>query len=65
MSVIFDNADLFWSGMRTTISLTLVSALAALVLGVLRAACRVSPVIVSRLARSGQRRSSRKASAFA
>ena len=44
MSVLIDNADRFWSGMLTTLSLTAASGLLALVLGVLLAACRVSPV---------------------
>ena len=44
MDVVFDNFDVFVDGFRTTISLTLLSALGALVLGTLIAAMRVSPV---------------------
>jgi len=51
--VILDNADLFWSGMKTTLTLTAASAVLALVLGVLLAACRVSPVPSLRLPAAG------------
>ena len=44
MSVIFDNLDLFGRGMATTITLTLASGIIAVVLGLLLAAFRVSPV---------------------
>ncbi len=44
MSVIFDNFDRFRDGMLTTLSLTVVSAVLALLLGTVLAACRVSPV---------------------
>lgn len=53
MTVIIDNADLFWNGMKTTLSLTIASAVLALVLGVLLAACRVSPVPSLRLPAAG------------
>ena len=44
MDVVFDNFDVFVDGFRTTVSLTLLSAVGALVLGTLIAAMRVSPV---------------------
>ena len=44
MSVIFDNLDLFGRSMATTLTLTLASGLIAIVLGLLLAAFRVSPV---------------------
>ena len=44
MSTLFDNLDLFVSGFRTTLVLFLVSGLAALVLGTIIGAMRVSPV---------------------
>jgi glutamate transport system permease protein len=44
VQVIFDNLDLYWSGFRTTLSLTLISAAIALVLGTILGAFRVSPV---------------------
>ncbi len=44
MDVVFDNVDVFVDGFRTTISLTLLSAVGALLLGTLIAAMRVSPV---------------------
>ena len=44
MNVVFDNLDLFLEGMRTTVSLTLLSYVAAFVIGVVVAAFRVSPV---------------------
>ncbi|HWC10058.1 MAG TPA: amino acid ABC transporter permease [Acidimicrobiales bacterium] len=44
MNVVFDNLDVFVAGMRTTVSLTLVSFAAAFVIGVVVAAFRVSPV---------------------
>ena len=44
MDVVFDNLDVFVDGFRTTISLTLLSAVGALLLGTLLAAMRVSPV---------------------
>lgn len=53
MKVIFDNADQFWAGMQTTLSLTAASALLALVLGVVLAAFRVSPVPSLRIPAAG------------
>ncbi len=44
MDVVFDNLDVFVKGFRTTVSLTLLSAVGALLLGTLIAAMRVSPV---------------------
>ena len=44
MDAVLDNLDVFVDGFRTTISLTLLSAMGALVLGTLIAAMRVSPV---------------------
>ncbi|MEY2569733.1 MAG: glutamate transport system permease protein [Acidimicrobiaceae bacterium] len=44
MDVVFDNLDVFGAGMRTTVSLTLLSFATAFVIGIVVAACRVSPV---------------------
>lgn len=44
MDVVFDNLDVFLKGMHTTVSLTLLSYGAAFVIGIVVAACRVSPV---------------------
>lgn len=44
MDVVLDNRDLFLAGMRTTVSLTLLSYAAALVIGTVVATFRVSPV---------------------
>jgi glutamate transport system permease protein len=44
VDVVFDNFDVFVDGFRTTVSLTLLSAVGALLLGTLIAAMRVSPV---------------------
>lgn len=44
MDVVFDNLDVFFAGLRTTVSLTLLSYAAALVIGIVVAACRVSPI---------------------
>ncbi len=44
MDVVFDNFDVFVDGFRTTVSLTLLSAVGALLLGTVLAAMRVSPV---------------------
>ena len=44
MDAVLDNLDVFVDGFRTTISLTLLSAMGALLLGTLIAAMRVSPV---------------------
>ena len=52
MEVVLDNLDLFLRGMRTTVSLTLTSYAIAFVIGVVVAACRVSPIPPLRLAGS-------------
>ena len=44
MDVVFDNLDLFLRGIRTTVSLTVLSYVAAFVIGTVVAAFRVSPV---------------------
>ncbi|MBA2608705.1 MAG: amino acid ABC transporter permease [Actinobacteria bacterium] len=44
MQLVLDNLDVFLVGMRTTATLTLVSFAVAMVIGVLLAACRVSPI---------------------
>lgn len=44
MDVVLDNLDLFLRGMRTTVSLTVLSFAAALVIGTVVAAFRVSPI---------------------
>ena len=44
MSAVLDNADLYWSGFRTTLSLALLSGVLALVLGTVLGAFRVSPI---------------------
>ncbi len=44
MNTVVDNLDLYLAGFRTTVSLTLLAAVGALVLGTLIAAMRVSPV---------------------
>ncbi len=44
MDVVLDNLDSFGRGMRATASLTVLSFAVALVIGVVVAACRVSPV---------------------
>lgn len=44
MGVLFDNLDVFWAGLRTTAALTGLSFMLALLIGVVLAACRVSPV---------------------
>lgn len=44
MSAVFDNVDLYWEGFRTTLTLTLLAAAIALVLGTILGAFRVSPV---------------------
>ncbi len=53
MDAIIDNADGFWSGIQTTLTLTAASALVAVLLGVALAACRVSPVPSLRLPAAG------------
>ena len=50
MDVVFDNLDVFAEGMRTTVSLTLLSFAVAFVIGIVVAACRVSPVPPLRIA---------------
>lgn len=44
MDAVLDNLDLFARGLRTTVLLTLLSFGAALVIGTVAAACRVSPI---------------------
>lgn len=44
MGLVLDNLSLYWEGMRTTIALTLLSFVAAFILGVVIAGFRVSPV---------------------
>jgi glutamate transport system permease protein len=44
VDLVLDNLDLFVRGMRTTVSLTVLSFALALVIGIVVAACRVSPV---------------------
>ena len=44
MDVVLDNVGVFVDGFVTTVTLTLLSALGAIVLGTIIAACRVSPV---------------------
>lgn len=44
MDVVVDNLDLFWKGMRVTVSLTLLSYAAAFVIGTVIAGFRVSPI---------------------
>lgn len=44
MNEVLDNLDVFVRGFRTTVSLTLLAAIGALILGTLIAAMRVSPV---------------------
>jgi glutamate transport system permease protein len=44
MNDVLDNLDVFLRGFRTTVSLTLLAAIGALILGTLIAAMRVSPV---------------------
>jgi len=53
VDAIIDNADGFWSGIQTTMTLTAASALVAVLLGVALAACRVSPVPSLRLPAAG------------
>jgi glutamate transport system permease protein len=44
VDAVIDNLDLYWQGFRTTLSLTLLAAALALVLGTILGAFRVSPV---------------------
>ena len=46
MSAVLANLEIFWEGFEATLALTLLSTIAALVLGILLAAFRVSPVPV-------------------
>ena len=48
MDAVLDNLPLYWEGFRTTLVLALISGVLSLVIGVLLAACRVSPVPVLR-----------------
>jgi glutamate transport system permease protein len=50
VEVVFDNLDVFVRGMRTTAWLTVTSFAAAMVIGIIVAACRVSPIPPLRLA---------------
>jgi glutamate transport system permease protein len=53
MNDVLDNLDVFVRGFRTTVSLTLLAAIGALILGTLIAAMRVSPVPPLRWAGAG------------
>ena len=44
MDVVLDNLDVYWDGLRTTVSLTALSFGLAFAIGLAVAACRVSPV---------------------
>jgi glutamate transport system permease protein len=44
VDAVIENLPLYWQGFRTTLTLAIVAGLAALVLGTLLGACRVSPV---------------------
>lgn len=44
MDVVLDNLPLYWEGIRTTVGLTLLAFVAAFLLGIAVAACRVSPI---------------------
>jgi glutamate transport system permease protein len=48
--VVVDNLDVFWAGLRTTVALTALSFMFALMIGVVLASCRVSPVRFLRIA---------------
>jgi glutamate transport system permease protein len=50
VDVVLDNLDVFRAGLRTTVSLTLLSYATALAIGIVVAACRVSPIPPLRLA---------------
>jgi len=50
VDVVFDNLDVFADGMRATAALTLLSYAVAFAIGVIVAACRVSPIPPLRLA---------------
>jgi glutamate transport system permease protein len=49
VDVVFDNLDVFLAGMRATMSLTLLSFAMAFAIGIVVAACRVSPIPPLRL----------------
>jgi glutamate transport system permease protein len=44
LAVVLRHLDLYWAGLRTTVSLTVLSFVAAFVFGIIVAACRVGPV---------------------
>jgi glutamate transport system permease protein len=44
LGLVLDNLSLYWEGMRTTIALTLLSFVAAFIIGVVIAGFRVSPI---------------------
>lgn len=44
MDIVWNNLDLYWKGWQTTVMLTASSFAIALIIGVLLASCRVSPV---------------------
>jgi glutamate transport system permease protein len=48
LSVLVDNVDIFLTGFRTTVQLFVISAVLSLILGILLAVCRVSPIPVLR-----------------
>lgn len=50
MDVVLDNLPLYWEGIRTTVGLTLLAFVAAFLLGIAVAACRVSPIPPLRVA---------------
>jgi glutamate transport system permease protein len=53
MDLVWNNADLYWKGWQTTVLLTASSFAIALVIGVILASCRVSPVAPLRGAATG------------
>ena len=52
MDAVLDNLPLYWQGFRTTLTLTLLSAVFALILGTILGAFRVSPIPTLRALRS-------------
>jgi glutamate transport system permease protein len=50
VDAVLDNLDLFWQGFLTTLALTLIGSVLALVIGTVLAAMRVSPVATLRAA---------------
>jgi glutamate transport system permease protein len=50
VDAVLDNLDLFWQGFRTTLALTVIGSVLALVIGTVLAAMRVSPVPTLRAA---------------